>query len=167
MFNIGDIFIYGANGVCKISDIKKEKFAGEVKTYYLVTPYFNEKETIFVPVDNEILVGKMKRILEKTEMLEMIKSIPSQNNIWTDNINLRKEEFKKIIKGAKRMELLSLLKTLYERKEALASEGKSLSVYDEKFMYQAKNIIHGEIAIVFEMQPDEVEGFIEKTIKAA
>lgn len=167
MFNIGDIFVYGANGVCKIMDIKKEKFGGETKTYYLITPYFNEKETIFVPVDNEKLVGKMKRILGKSEMLDMIKSIPNQDNIWTDNLNLRKEEYKKIIKGAKRCELLALLKTLYERKIELAAEGKNLSVYDEKFMHQAKNIIHGEIALVFEMQPEEVEPFIEKTINAA
>ena len=57
MYKIGDIFLYGSNGVCKITDIKSEKFARETKTYYILSPFFDSKETIFVPVDNETKKG--------------------------------------------------------------------------------------------------------------
>ena len=97
----------------------------------------------------------------------MIKDLPSQKSIWNDNINLRREEFKKIIKSADRTALCSLLKTLHERRIILEQCGKSLSVYDERFLKQAQNIIHGEIALVLELNPEEVEPFITKTIEAA
>lgn len=167
MFSIGDIFIYGSNGVCRITDIKEEKFGSEVKTYYILSPFFDKRETIYVPTDNETLVSRLKEILSKEEIIKMIKDIPSRENIWNDNINLRKEEFKKIIKSADRTALCSLLKTLHDRRIILEQSGKSLSVYDERFLKQAQNIIHGEIALVLEMKPDEVEPFITKTIEAA
>ncbi|MCD7873070.1 MAG: CarD family transcriptional regulator [Clostridiales bacterium] len=167
MFNIGDIFVYGSNGVCSITDIKTEKFGSEVKTYYILSPYFDSRETIYVPVDNEKLVSKMKELLTEEQIIEMIKSIPNRDNIWIENINMRKEEFKKIIKNSKRNELLALMKTLHARREELSKAGKNLSVFDERFLKQAQNIIHSEIALVLHIKPEEVEPFIEKTISAA
>ena len=41
MFSIGDIFIYGSNGVCRITDIKEEKFGSEIKTYYILSRFFD------------------------------------------------------------------------------------------------------------------------------
>jgi len=167
MYNIGDMFIYGTSGVCKIADIQKEDFDGKEKTYYILTPVTDLKSTIFVPVDNEYLVSKMKELLSEEEIMELIKSIPLQNTVWIENINLRKEKYKKIIGSADRAELLSLLKTLYERKKELTQTGKNLSVYDERFLHQAQKIIHSEIALVLQMQMEEVEPFILKTISAA
>ena len=149
MYKIGDIFLYGSNGVCKITDIKSEKFARETKTYYILSPFFDSKETIFVPVDNETLISKMKSLLSKSEIMELIKSIPEQKTIWNENTNTRRDLFKKIINKAQ---------------EAI---GKSLSVVDEKYYRRAQNIIHGEIALVLDMQPTEVEPFIESVIAAA
>lgn len=82
-------------------------------------------------------------------------------------MNLRREEYKKIISRAQREELISLLKTLYERRKELQLIGKNLSAYDEKFLRQVQNIIHSEIALVMEISLDEVAPYIEKTINAA
>ena len=160
MYKIGDIFLYGSNGVCKITDIKSEKFARETKTYYILSPFFDSKETIFVPVDNETL-------LSKSEIMELIKSIPEQKTVWNENTNTRRDLFKKIINKANRIELISLMKTLHDKKLAQEAIGKSLSVADEKYYRRAQNIIHGEIALVLDMQPTEVEPFIESVIAAA
>lgn len=167
MYKIGDIFLYGSNGVCKITDIKSEKFARETKTYYILSPFFDSKETIFVPVDNETLISKMKNLLSKSEIMELIKSIPEQKTVWNENTNTRRDLFKKIINKANRIELISLMKTLHDKKLAQEAIGKSLSVADEKYYRRAQNIIHGEIALVLDMQPTEVEPFIESVIAAA
>lgn len=167
MYKIGDVFVYGSNGACEITDIKSEKFAKETKTYYILSPMFDARETIFVPVDNETLTAKMKKVLSKDEVIEMIKSLPKQKCIWNDNVNVRREEFKKIINKAERRSLLSLLKTLHDHKEALATEGKNLSVSDEKYYRKAQNIIHSEIALVLQIEPKMVEDFIESVISVA
>lgn len=167
MYKIGDLFIYGSNGACRITDIKTEKFNHEEKTYYILVPIFDMKETIFVPADNEKLVLKMKKVLSPAEMNALIKTIPDKKTIWIENVNLRREEYRKIINRANREELVSLLKTLYERRKELKQIGKNLSVCDEKFLRQAQNIIHSEIATVLQIPLNEVTPYIENTISAA
>ena len=167
MYKIGDVFVYGANGACEITDIKEEKFARETKIYYILSPFFDSRETIFVPVDNETLTGKMKKVLSRDEIMEMIKSIPEAETIWNDNANMRREEYRKIINTADRKELVKLLKTLHEQKQKLEEIGKNLSVSDEKYYRKAQNIIHSEIAMVLELEMKEVEPFIEKVLNAA
>ncbi len=167
MYNIGDLFVYGVNGACKIVDIKEEKFGSGEKTYYILAPYSDLKETIFVPVDNEMLVSRMKKILTPEEINSLIKTIPSAESIWEENVNLRREKFREIISKANRTELIALLKTLYERRKALKLIGKNLSTYDERFLRQAQNIIHSEIALVLQIPQDEVAPYIERAINAA
>ena len=117
-----------------------------------------------MPVDNETLISKMKSLLSKSEIMELIKSIPEQKTVWNENTNTRRDLFKKIINKANRIELM---KTLHDKKLAQEAIGKSLSVADEKYYRRAQNIIHGEIALVLDMQPTEVEPFIESVIAAA
>lgn len=167
MYKVGDVFVYGSNGACQITDIKEEKFARETKVYYILSPFFDSRETIFVPVDNEALTNKMKDVLSRDEIMQMIRSIPNCESIWDDNANIRREEYKKIINSADRKELLKLLKTLHEKKSSLEGTGKNLSVSDEKYYRKAQSIIHSEIAMVLELEMKEVEHFIETVLEAA
>lgn len=167
MYKIGDIFVYGSNGACEITNIKEEKFEKETKVYYILSPFFDSRETIFVPVDNEILTGRMKRVLSRCEVLDMIKSIPNCETIWNENANQRREEYKRIISAADRRALLSLIKTLHGRKLEMEECSKKLSVSDEKYYRKAQSIIHSEIAAVMELDLKDVEPFIEKIINAA
>ena len=120
-----------------------------------------------MPVDNETLISKMKSLLSKSEIMELIKSIPEQKTIWNENTHTRRDLIKKLINTANRLELISLMKTLHDKKLAQEAIGKRLSVADEKYYRRAQNIIHGEIALVLDMQPTEVEPFIESVIAAA
>ncbi|MEZ3420605.1 MAG: CarD family transcriptional regulator [Eubacterium sp.] len=167
MYKIGDLFIYGANGACKIADIKTENFNRNEKIYYILVPVFDIKETIFVPADNEQLVSKMKKILSPAEIQDLIKTIPDKESIWIENVNLRRETYKKIINTANRDALFSLIKTLYERRKELKLLGKNLSVCDENLLRQAQNIIHSEIAAVLEIPLSEVTLYIENQLHAA
>lgn len=167
MYKVGDVFVYGSNGACQITDIKEEKFVRETKVYYILSPFFDSRETIFVPVDNEALTNKMKDVLSRDEIMKMIRSIPNCESIWDDNANIRREEYKKIINSADRKELLKLLKTLHEKKSSLEGTGKNLSVSDEKYYRKAQSIIHSEIAMVLELEMKEVEHFIETVLEAA
>lgn len=167
MYNVGDLFLYGSSGACRITDIKKETFGKNEMTYYILSPVFDKKETIFVPVDNENLVSKMKRILTPDELIALIKTIPNKNSVWIENVNQRREEYKKIIKKANREELLSLIKTLHDRRVELQAVGKNLSVYDERFFRHAQNIIHSEISLVLQIPREEIPSYIAKTLSVA
>ena len=72
MFSINDTVLYGANGVCRITDICQKEFSGVIKDYYILTPLSNETMTIFVPVNNKLLTNRIKRILSKGEICDLI-----------------------------------------------------------------------------------------------
>ena len=167
MYKIGDLFVYGSSGACRITDIKKENFGKNETTYYILSPVFDIKETIYIPIDNEALVAKMKRILTPEELITLIKTIPQKKSVWIENVNQRREEYKRIIKKANREELLALIKTLYERRVELQQSGKNLSVYDERFFRHAQNIIHSEISLVLQIPREEIPSYIEKTLSVA
>ena len=44
MYKVGDVFVYGSNGACQITDIKEEKFARETKVYYILSPFLDSRE---------------------------------------------------------------------------------------------------------------------------
>ena len=167
MYSIGDLFVYGSSGACRITDIKKENFGKNEMTYYILSPVFDQKETIYVPVDNKNLVSKMKRILTPEELTALIKTIPHKKSVWIENVNQRREEYKRIINHANREELLSLIKTLHERRKALKEAGKNLSVHDERFFRHAQNIIHSEISLVLQIPREEIPSYMEKTFSIA
>lgn len=167
MYSIGDLFLYGSSGACRITDIKKENFGKDEMTYYILSPVFDSKETIYVPVNNEALVSKMKRILTPDEIINLIKTLPHKESVWIDNVNQRRETYKKIIRQADREELLSLIKTLYLRRRELQQAGKNLSVHDERFYRHAQSIIHSEIALVLQIPREEIPSYIEKTLSVA
>lgn len=60
MFSINDTVLYGANGVCRITDICQKEFSGVIKDYYILTPLSNETMTIFVPVNNKLSPIELK-----------------------------------------------------------------------------------------------------------
>ena len=74
MFEIGGYVIYRSEGVCVISDIRYENFGGSSKgeKYYILNPLNDRKSTVFVPVENDKLVGMMRKLLSASDIEEMV-----------------------------------------------------------------------------------------------
>lgn len=56
--------------------------------------------TIFAPVDNEHVLKKMRKLLSKKEIDNLIDSMPDKDPTWISNENERKEQYKSIIASA-------------------------------------------------------------------
>lgn len=166
LFKINDTVLYGANGVCKVIDITNKSFYGEEAEYYVLTPLFDTKSTtIFVPVKNENLVAKMRCVISKEEIKELIKNIPVENPEWIENVNARKEKFKEILSKGDRYELARLIKSLYAHMERQQSNGKKLHLSDEGFMKDAERMLYDEFAFVLGIERDEVLEYIRASIE--
>ena len=72
---VGDRVIYGFQ-VCEIVDIKPQTIGKIKRDYYVLSPIFDAKNTLYLPTDNEKLVAKMRKVLSEEEILGLIKSIP-------------------------------------------------------------------------------------------
>lgn len=164
MPEIGSYVIYGANGICTVKDKRKEKMCGTKKEYYVLTPLDNSHAQIFVPTDNELLLGKMKAILNRDEILSMIKNIDTSDIQWVDDNKKRAEYFSSVLSNGDRRELLQLIKCIYLKKKELSANGKKLWASDENMIKSAEKIINAEFSLVLGIAPEEVPHFIETNI---
>lgn len=160
MFNVNDTILYGTHGICKIVDITEQKFNGSTNKYYILQPLHNASSTIYVPLDNEKLLARMRRILSEEEIYELIKAMPDKETSWIENKNERNERFRSILSSGDRSEIIKLIKVIYQHKEELKAIGKKLHASDEQFFREAEKVIYDEFALVLNIRYDQVLPFI-------
>ena len=81
MFNIGDTVIYGTQGICKIEEKIQKDLKGKMTEYFVLKPIYEKSSTIFLPLENDVLMSRMRPILSKDEVLDIINTIPSKETI--------------------------------------------------------------------------------------
>ncbi len=155
-FTIGTILIYGATGVCKLTDIREEKMGGVTREYYILSPVYDSRATVYVPTDNEVLTAKMKRILTCGEAEALISADDGRRTEWVEGDKPRKEKFGLIIEDGDRVEIIRLARTLYDRKKCAEQEGKKFHACDENMLLRAQRVLCEELALVLDVPQKEV-----------
>ena len=144
MFQINDVIVYGAQGVCVITGTEEKVISGKKKTYFVLKPVSEKGSTIFVPTDNELVLGKMRRLLTKDEIHKLIDSMELENALWVENENERRELYKSILAKGEHSELIKMIKAIYTHKKQREAEGKRLHMSDERFFKDAEQILYNE-----------------------
>lgn len=165
MYQVNDAVLYGAQGVCRIVEIAEKDFGGTSREYYVLKPVFHESSTIFVPVTNEALTAKMKRILSVEEIHGLIHGMPEEASIWIENDAVRKEKYKELLMSGDRMALIRLIKTLHQHQEQLQARGKKLHAADERIFRDAERMLYEEFAHVLKIKKEQVVPFIIEEIE--
>lgn len=161
MYKIKDVVMYGDEGVCIISDIVVREFKGEHIRYFVLKPVTNNSTTIYIPVNNKELVIRMKKVLSKEEVVELIKSMPQLDEEWIKSDNLRKDKYKEVLKSGNREELVCMIKNLCSHSLKMKEEGKKFHICDERMMKDAKKKLYEEFSYVLDIEFDEVVKYIE------
>lgn len=167
MIQINDTILYSSEGVCTVIDIVEQDFGGKPVKYYVLKPVYNKNSTVYVPVDNETLTAKMRRVLSAAEIHEIIRAIPSESPMWIEDEAERKETYREILLRGDRMELLRMIKALYEHQQTQRAKGKHLHTADEHFFKEAEKILYNEFALVLQIRPDQVVPFILQQVELA
>lgn len=156
--------VYGANGVCRITDIRRERLCGTKQKYYILTPVDNSSAIICVPVDNEKLVSKMRRIVSRSEITELIENLDGSQLKWIQNSRERNEQYDDILNRAEHSELLTLIYSIDNRRTELAKANKKLCAADESTLKKAKKMINEEFSIALSIAEEDVQDFISEHI---
>lgn len=164
VFNIGEKVLYSVNGVCEITDITEKVFDKTVIRYYVLKPISNNEATLFVPVNNENLVRKMKRLMTCDQLDEVLNNVSVKDIEWNTNEAERKEEFRNIISFGNVSEILVLLKSIWLHRTVQSSMGRKLHISDEMFLREAEKIIKEEISTVIGVEQDAVIPYIKNKI---
>lgn len=167
MLNIGEKVLYGAAGACTVTDICTKKFGdkGE-QEYYVLVPVHDTRTTLYVPLKNEALQAKMKKLLSPEELEALIDSMPREEAVWINDEKARQESFKSILKSGDRRELIGMTKALYSHRQKVTAMGRKLHMSDERLFKEAEKLLCDEFAVVLDMQPSEVMPFIINKLNA-
>ena len=141
MYSIGEIVLYGSNGVCEITEITTKKIGKDSIEYYVLKPVCSDSSTLFVLSSDEI-----KDILsQKTD-----------NEIWIDNKAERCEKIKEIISGGDCMKLVELIRRMHFHSKLQLKKGRRLHITDERFLKEAEKMVCDEVSVVLHIDRNDV-----------
>ena len=160
MFQIGDLVFYSGSGVCRIDSVTRREFGDEKKDYYLLIPVHSPESAVYLPVDNEKLLSRMRSPLSCDEVKGLIRSIPDRCPQWIADEGRRKTEFTRILREGNQSEILDLIRLIHQQQQKLRAAGRKLHQCDERAFREAQRVLCDEFSLALSIEPGEVEGYI-------
>ena len=164
-YNINDIVLYGAEGICTVSEIKEQKIGSEVHKYYILKPIFNENSTVMVPIANKTLTSRMKFLPTVKDLNTALEEVKQDNNIPSDTDAVRKEKFHLALDSSDITDLLRITRQIYSEKDKQEAKGKQLHVADERMLKESEKILSDCFAYVLNLEHHEAVRYIRKSLK--
>lgn len=159
MFEVNDTVVYGASGVCEITELREMKVGGRSAMYYVLRPLNAGSSTVFVPVDNPTLTAKMQKVMSRDEASSMLDD-KTQYLDWVEERKLRAEKYSAVISGGDKKEILCMLRMLYGEKLRAESQGKKQYITDKRLMTIAEKIVGDEFSYVMDLPRDGVARYV-------
>lgn len=153
----GDLVIYSAKGICKVSGIEDKSFGNEILPYYVLSPIYDSRSTYFVPVDynaEKVHLRPALNISQAKALLDYARTAEALD--WITSPNERKQAYDRIYKAGTREEKICLLKALYRHEQQQKAVGKALYAGDSKILRGCEMLIAEELAFVLQLTSDEV-----------
>lgn len=166
-FEKSDHIVYDNAGVCFIEDITAKKFDywDNKRICYVLRPIGNPGSFVYVPVDNEKLTKKMRRIMSKEEIDTILDNVRTQYIIWPDDRRIRMERFKEILYAKNQQDMLMLASCIYTKKKELAACGKKLSSSDEMILKETERFVNEEFSFSLKLSTGQVAAYIQEHLK--
>lgn len=159
MFKINDTVVHPNAGICKIFDIRFERFGMTNEKYYILLPLYSSIATkIYVPVlGNKIT---LRYPFSKEELEFMLKNSLHLDKQWIDDDKARTEKFNAILRNKNSSEIIGMICELHKKQKEREKLGRKLRSNDERILSEAEKLINQEFAFVFGITIDEVSNFI-------
>ena len=165
-FDIGEYVSYGINGMCNIEDIRPMQLSQSVEKmmYYILRPESNPKSTIFVPVNNQKLVSKMREPMTKDEINAMLVRMKDRTLEWEKDVRFRTESFHEILNNGVNQDLILMIRCLHRKRQELVELGKKLPARDSNTLKTAERLVEEEFAHVLHIKCEEVSDYIRDVL---
>ncbi|MCR4617728.1 MAG: CarD family transcriptional regulator [Lachnospiraceae bacterium] len=163
MFNIGEYVACGNKGVCKIDQITTLDISGVDKDekYYILKPVYSAASTVYIPV--ALADESVRPILTGEQAKDFVSAIPDIECLDIPNEKMVEGLYKGCVRSNDMKQLVSLVKTIYERRQKRIAAGRKETAVDAKYYRIAAEFLFGELAISLDVPKNEVEDIITKS----
>ena len=164
MYAVGEFVVHEGSGICKIEEISELALSGRgsEQTYYVMTPYYEKGSRGMTPVENTSV--RLRPVMTKDEVESLISEMPEVSEISEANDKQRLLKYKEALAAFEPIELVRIIKTVYQGKQKRLSAGKKILMGDERYTQIAQKKLYEEIAFAMEMEVKDVEDMIIEKI---
>lgn len=158
---IGEYVVYKNNGICRITDIRHERFPkiGD-RVYYILNPVYDSAAVIYAPVDSDDTEKGIRRILTADEIDLIIDRAEEIDWILPQDSKERAEFFEQKLLNGDRAEYLWMIKKLHFEKREREDQKKKLYATEAKMLLTVEKIITEEFAFALGINKNEVIPYI-------
>ena len=146
MYQVNENIAYSSAGVCHIQEITQREIGGVLMDYYVLKPLFDSRSTVYVPLNNDRLLARMRPVLNPDEASALMESLTYLDTCWIENDNLRKEEYRSRITDGLPDDLAAIFKTLILRRKELEANSRKLRSADEGFLKECEKLLSYEVS---------------------
>lgn len=161
MYQVGDMVVYGIHGVCRIVEMQIQRVNHKKVEYFVLEPIHQSTSRYFVPSQNTAALSKLRAVLTKEEINDLLQGEESRQDCWIDDENQRKQRYKELMASGDRAALISMLRALNYHKKEQTESGKKFHVSDSNFLRDAEKVIYSEFSLVLDIPYDQVSAYIK------
>ena len=165
MYEIGESVLYGIHGVCTVTGIERLRFGKDSAKYYVLEPKDQPGAKFYVPTENEAAVAKLRALMCREELLELLHSEQVRSYPWIADENLRKIRFRELMTSGDRAQIMGMIGSLHRHRQEQLAAGRKFHQSDENFLNDAQKLLNYEFALVFDLDPGEVSSFILRELE--
>ena len=163
MFEIGELVIYGGEGVCRVEHIGPADLPGadKEKLYYRLAP-LGRNGQVLTPVDTRVLI---RSVMSKEQAEELVAKLPvlEPQEPPVHSMRAMKEFYHDVVMSYDCEQMAQLIKLICRKRRWAIEHEKKASQLDERYLKRAEDQFYGEMSIVLGMDRRELEQYIHGT----
>lgn len=162
MYTLGDKVLDKSGKIFVIESQVEKDFGGGNEPYFVLKPLFpydfNPDYHSYIPVKKADTL--LRRLLTKEEALQLIDSIDSLETYPDVSPRERKVYFTKVVSSGDRVDVMRVIKTLFEYREERLKKNKPFSDFDKRLLDSLTNLVNSEFSLALSIPVSEVSSFI-------
>ena len=164
MFQIGDYVVYGIHGVCRVIGMEKQLVNRKRAMYMVLQPLAQSESRFYLPAENPTALAKLKTVLSKDELQELLSSDLIRQDDWIADENRRKQYYRELIGSGDRVSLLRMVSNLYRYKNTQLAAGRKFHLSDDNFLRDAEKLLSSEISLVMNLSLEEARNYLRQQL---
>ena len=165
MYCIGDQVVYGNHGVCCIDSIQERTVDRNEVSYFVLKPLEQSQTLFYVPTHNQAALSKMRPLLTRGALLEMLASDRLREDCWIPEESRRKLRYKELLGSLDFLSMAQMVHTLHRMKRLSLEAGRKFHLCDENFLRDAQRVLESELSVVLQISREQVHDTVQEIMK--
>ena len=155
MYKEGDYVVKSSTGLCRVEGtVWMEGLDHTDQEFLVLVPLTDDRTKIYTPLPR--VEETIRRVLDAAEAEEILSADESDALFTVKNERLRETDYKVALRSNSPRMLLSLVRSLYQRRMDRVAQGKKPTSLDEHYLRLSEELLSSELAFALGCEKKEI-----------